>query len=85
MYKLDDVNDDPNLYLLPPYSFDDERDELLNLVKPTIFVKELEGWCTFPDWWPKLLSSTKFDEWFSYEVMSSVKDLVDNEPDRELF
>ena len=70
--------------LLPPYSFEDEKKEMLTLVKSTIAVKEFEVWCTNPDWWPKLGDETEFDRWFVCEVSSWVNDLVDDEINREL-
>ena len=82
-YTVADTNAEPSLYLLPPYGFDDELEELLNLVAPIIFVKQLEAWCTEPDWWPKDLEQQSFADWFHYEVTSIVSDLVDNEPVRE--
>lgn len=83
-YTLAQVNDEPCLYLLPPYSFDDEKEELLALVKPTVFAKQLEGWCTNPDWWPRIPFDKEFDAWFEYEMPSLVLDLVDSPIDRDI-
>lgn len=85
VYTLSSVNDEPSLYLLPPYDYDEQVEELLKMVAPTVFVKQLEDWCTEPAWWPKDLKETKFNAWFRYEVTSVVQDLVDNEPIREEF
>ena len=49
---LDEVNDEPSIYLIPECEDDQEFAEQLNEVFPAIFEAELEGWDVDPEEWP---------------------------------
>ncbi len=83
-FSLEGVNKEPNIFLIPPYAFDHEAEETLEIVKPLLFVKQLEEWCLEPSFWPEL-KPKEIDTWFTFQLASCVSDLVENDPARELY
>jgi hypothetical protein len=65
----------PTLYLLPDYEAPADAEKILTKVCDEIFCRELEGWYTDEDVWPKDRSLKVFKQWFDvqhYEVVEDV-------------
>lgn len=66
---------DATLYLVPDYEDPADADKILGRVCDEIFCRELEGWYTDVDVWPKDRSLKVFKQWFDvqhYEVVEDV-------------
>jgi len=72
---LDGINESPNLYLLPQYSYISEQDGILEEYHDIIFEKELNGWWTDPSDWPVNRTYSMFKEWFEVIFHSMIEDL----------
>ena len=65
----------PTLYLVPDYEDPADAEKILRKVCDEIFCRELEGWYTDEDVWPKDRSLKVFKQWFDvqhYEVVEDV-------------
>jgi hypothetical protein len=65
----------PTLYLIPEYEDPADADKVLKKVCDEIFCRELEGWYTDVNVWPKDRSLKVFKQWFDvqhYEVVEDV-------------
>jgi hypothetical protein len=65
----------PTLYLVPDYEDPADADTVLKKVCDEIFCRELEGWYTDIEVWPKDRSLKVFKQWFDvhyYEVVEDV-------------
>jgi hypothetical protein len=65
----------PTLYLVPDYEDPADANKVLKKVCDEIFCRELEGWYTDVDVWPKDRSLKVFKQWFDvqhYEVVEDV-------------
>lgn len=80
------INKEPEVYLLPEYASDSEREELLADFFDMVFEWELIGWWGEQSDWPKNRDLNMFKQWFDVTFHSVVEDLVDEplEDDSEL-
>jgi hypothetical protein len=72
---LDSINDSPNLYLLPQYTYISEQNGILEKYHDIIFEQELNGWWTDPSDWPVNRTYSMFKEWFEFIFHSMIEDL----------
>ena len=75
---LADVNDEPNVYLIPEYEDDKSLKRILPTAIACIWDSELSGWYTDEARWPRDRSANAFHEWFDLEIGSMVYDLLDD-------
>lgn len=68
---------DKTLYLVPDYEDPEDAEKVLRIVYGEIFRRELAGWYTLEDVWPKDRSYTVFKQWFNVEHFDVIEDLVD--------
>lgn len=73
-FTLDEVNDEPTVYLIREFPDFDALDRYLKALKPKLFAAMLAGWNTDESKWPKRTPQL-FDAWFEVEGMSMVVDL----------
>jgi hypothetical protein len=76
-------DDRRSVYLLPPYSDEEEARDLLERAFREIFERELFAWCEDESTWPAPRTLAMFLEWFDVELVSVVEDLVGGGPDDE--
>ncbi len=74
---LEQINEEPNVYLLPAYDTDDDKAELIEQFHDAIFETELDEWCTDESAWPQNRDFELFMEWFTVTFHSVVEDMVD--------
>jgi len=74
---LDEINNEPHIYLLPEYEMIDQEDALLAHFYDIVFEAELNGWWTDETNWPSNRSFQLFKEWFDVSFHSMIEDLVD--------
>lgn len=73
---LEQVNDEPQIYLLPQYDMVDEQEELLIDCSEHLFANQLAGWWTDVSDWPSNRNFKTFNQWFDVEFHSVIEDLV---------
>jgi len=74
---IEDVNNDPNVYLIPEYEDDRELKRILPKIIECIWEAELMCWYIDETTWPKDRSMKKSKEWFEFEISSMVMDIMD--------
>ena len=83
--RLDDSGLVPNVegeqtvYLIPQFEDDNDAERVLERVFAEVFERELCGWHSDEDAWPKKRSLALFRKWFTVELHSVVEDLCDYE------
>lgn len=75
--SLESVRNEPHIFLLSEYVYDDEQPEILEHFYDLIFEIVLQSWITDEPLWPADRSFTMFQDWFDVEFASMVIDLVD--------
>jgi len=75
---LDEVNREPNVYLIPEYDSEAELNQLLPSAIECIWDAELSGWCLDASTWPKEQSMDAFHKWFDLMVGGMVHDLLED-------
>ncbi len=66
---------DKTLYLVPDYEDPGDAEKVLKKVCDEIFCRELEGWYTDEETWPKDRSLKVFKQWFDVEHFDVVEDV----------
>ena len=74
---LEDLGQDPDIYLIPECEDEKERADFLREMYSVIFEDLLHGWWTDEKDWPKDRSFDIFREWFDCRFHSMVIDLCD--------
>jgi hypothetical protein len=76
---LESVNEERTVYLIGDSAGEDSHslERWLKRHYAEIFERELEGWYTDPDLWPKERSYRLFREWFEPELHTVLIDLGD--------
>lgn len=82
--ELEDLQADPNSYLIDPIEELDEAWDLAAAQVQTLFSAELADWCEDSTVWPDLHADIFF-EWFDLRVSSIVSDLSAQPLEREAF
>jgi hypothetical protein len=72
---LDDLGDEPTIYLLPSSDADDHARQHLRRHCRDIFEEQLDSWYRAPSDWPPDRSFDVFKEWFKYQFHSLLFDL----------
>jgi hypothetical protein len=75
----EDIEREPNVYLVDDYEMDGEKDQLISNNYEDIFEEELYGWITDESMWPKNRDLKTFLNWFHVEFHSMVFDLSDED------
>ena len=70
-----DVGGEQTVYLVPGFEDDEEAEDVLKLVFAEVFERELDGWHTDEEAWPKNRTLAMFKRWFEIEMHSIVEDL----------
>ncbi len=73
---LNQVNNEPQIYLAPQYSMVDEQEDLLRDCYEYLFASQLEGWWTDDAAWLRKLNFKMFNQWIEAEFHSVIEDLV---------
>lgn len=69
---LEELCEDPNIYLFSDCHSHDECLECINKCYKIIFENELNNWNEDKALWPGSITESTFEEWFSLEIFSSV-------------
>ena len=80
---LEDLNNEPTVYLLPEARGDEEAAACVRRHSKEIFSTELDSWWRERSDWPPRLTAGIFDEWFGWTHHSVILDLVKQAPIRE--
>ena len=80
---LDEIRDEPNVYLLPEMEDPKEQQKYLERNCARIFKHKLYGYWTDAELFPKDLSWKIFKEWFDFEILSMVIDTLDEEIEKD--
>lgn len=75
---LDNVRDDPTVYLIPDLWDNTEPNLVLEWCHSLVFDVELASWHTDPEAWPPDRDLRMFLEWFEVEFHSMCYDLCDD-------
>jgi len=75
--SLEDLRQDPAVYLLSEGGCDEEVREYLAEMCGRIFEDQLDGWYRVPSAWPKRRDMDAFESWFEWSAHSMVIDLCD--------
>jgi|SRR5690349_1583882 hypothetical protein len=73
---LDNLNEDPSIYLLPDSDSEEKAAKYLRKFCQEILTEELDGWWRDPSVWPKDLNFRLFTRWFEWRYHSIVYDLA---------
>jgi hypothetical protein len=76
-FTLADFQTDYTVLLLPVFGNDLQALNFLKKIYKGIFEKELNSFCTDPDYWPAKLDYKTFLQWFEIEFHPEVFDTVD--------
>jgi hypothetical protein len=76
---LADIQTDCTVLLLPEFGNDLQAQNFFKKIYRDIFERELDSFCTDPDWWPSKRDYKTFLQWFDIELHSEVFDTVDME------
>jgi hypothetical protein len=74
---LEDLREEPSVYLVPECESDEEFARWLQKMFPVIFEDQLAGWWTDEAAWPAHRTLDLFQEWFDCRFHSMVFDLHD--------
>ena len=77
--SLEDIQEDPTVYLLPEAGDDAEARRCLAAVCGRIFEEQLDSWYRVPSLWPKRRGLKTFEQWFTWSQHSMVVDVSDDE------
>lgn len=72
---LDNLREDPTIYLLDEYPDDAAAAAVVREVFAEIFEEQLAGWWQDPAVWPANRTFDLFCEWFEYQLYSELVDL----------
>jgi len=78
-YMLADFQTDCTVLLLPEFDDDLQALKFIKKIYKGIFEKELDSFCTDPEYWPSKRDYKTFLLWFDIELHSEVFDTVDKE------
>ena len=74
---LEELRQEPTIYLLPEWETEDEALEHLAEVSSEIFEEQLNGWYRVPSVWPEDRELNAFLRWFDCSFHSMVFDVCD--------
>lgn len=79
LFTLAELQTDCTVLLIPEYDTDEKALKFIKKNYLGIFERELDGFCTDPDYWPAKRDYKTFLQWFDIELHSEVFDTVDKE------
>ncbi len=85
VFTLSELQKDCTVLLIPEYDTDEQAHKFIKKIYKDIFERELDAFCTDPDWWPTKRDYKTFLEWFDIELHSEVLDTVDKEIIHEIW
>lgn len=74
---LEDLRQEPTIYLLPEWETEEEALQHLAEVSSEIFEEQLNAWYRVPSVWPEDRELNAFLRWFNFSFHSMVVDLCD--------
>jgi hypothetical protein len=77
------VNDDPNIYLVPESDYTYEYTEWIKKNYRIILENELSEWCTDEKKWPKNLSYELFNQFYDFKISEVIYDLGDDDIEKD--
>ncbi len=77
--SLEELNREPNAYLIPEYDEEAEREGIMRNYYVKIFEQELWAWSRDENEWPVIRDYAAFKQWFQLEYAPLVFDLDDIE------
>ena len=80
---LEELNEHPTCYLLPPYEEEKEALEALEEICEEVFCEEMEAWSTDESAWETDRSLKNFKSWFGFRFSAMPVDLVEGEIEKE--
>lgn len=78
-YTLQQVRDDPTVYLVPDYDFISDIERWVFEEFDTFFKDQLVGWWTKESDWPQMRTLAMFKDWFDMEILSGVDDSLEDD------
>lgn len=78
-YTLQDVRDDPTVYLIPDFDTAREKEEWVFDNFETFFDEQMTAWWTGKRKWPTSRTVAMFKDWFDIEILSIVDDAMDDD------
>jgi hypothetical protein len=81
--SLNDLRQEPTIYLLPEYDTEEEARQYLQRRCKEILEEQLDGWHRVPAAWPSDRSFKNFKRWFEYHFHSELVDLCNHSIVRE--
>jgi hypothetical protein len=78
-FTLAGLQTDCTALLIPEYDTDDQAHQIIKKISKELFERELDSYCTDPDWWPSNRDYKTFLKWFDIELHSAVFDTMDRE------
>jgi hypothetical protein len=73
--SLEELNREPNAYLLPEYEEEAEREGIMRNYSLEIFEQQLYEWSRDESTWPAIMDYAAFKQWFQLEFAPFVIDL----------
>jgi len=75
--SLEDLQEEPNVYLLPECENKEDAREHLKQICGGIFELQLDEWYRMPSAWPEGRDLDTFERWFEWSFHSMVIDVSD--------
>jgi len=75
--NLQELGQEPTIYLIPECDTDAEVDEVLRQLCEEIFTEQLAGWFNDRTTWPRDRGLDTFRKWFDFQHHSMLVDLCD--------
>jgi hypothetical protein len=75
--SLEELGQEPAIYLIPECDTDDEVDDALHELCEEIFIEQLAGWFNDRTTWPLDCGFEAFCKWFDFQHHSMLIDLCD--------
>jgi len=80
---LEEINQYPTCYLLPPYEDEKEAWEALEEICEDVFCEEMSAWSTDESSWEENRSLENFKQWFDFKFSAMPVDLVEGDVEKE--
>jgi hypothetical protein len=79
IFKLAALQIDCTVLLIPEYDTEKDAHKFIKKIHKELFERELDAFCTDPDYWPSKRDYKTFLKWFDIELHSKVFDIVDED------
>lgn len=71
------LDDEPTVYLVPPFDDEEQGREILVEAFPVLFERELYGWWTDEARWPPDRDLAMFHAWFQVDLLPVLEDVCE--------